>query len=172
MMKDYGKQLKRGRRLSTSSSKIRLSPFAKNRLFSVVIASLATFYSGMFAEGVAQESTLRSPGLREAPSPNSYRQSASTYEPLPELPESNVVFHSRKINLGVGKQAQRSRTLLRYRERHWLKRLTLLFLKVGRSAQWRQDATLPSLAFKRLKPCVIPRLAIRRRTSVFSISRK
>lgn len=47
----------------------------------------------MFAEGVAQESTLRSPGLREAPSPNSYRQSASTYEPLPELPESNVVFH-------------------------------------------------------------------------------
>lgn len=92
-MKDYGKQLKRGRRLSTSSSKIRLSPFAKNRLFSVVIASLATFYSGMFAEGVAQESTLRSPGLREAPSPNSYRQSASTYEPLPELPESNVVFH-------------------------------------------------------------------------------
>ena len=94
MIKDYGKQLKRGWRPSVSPSKICLSPFAKPRLFSLVIASLATFYSWTLAEGVYQESTSQSPRLREAPSPDSYRPTVSSYEPLPELPESSVVFHA------------------------------------------------------------------------------
>ena len=94
MRKEFGKKSRRGRRFSCSSSKDCRSTSAKSRLFSLVIASSLTFYGGTYAVGVYQESTLLPIDFREAPSPDSTRSSVSIYEPLPEYPESSVVYHN------------------------------------------------------------------------------